>query len=189
MLFGSKDHSREAVKDLLWALPRNLIHGKESILKLRLLLCQNSLVIPFGGEYEKLLGYLFPQHSSYMLKTLVQCHKQHCSQCSVSQRAFAISCWLFLCSFKITFPQNHYHYRVLFTLNSLQVKTHKVLKQTLWKVPISSVILIFKIFASGIQDTVDCLLYYVNLQKKTGHSSNCLLVKMWLSCIKTITVF
>lgn len=77
--------------------------------------------------------------------------------------------------YKLAVSQKRYHYRALFTPNGLQVKTHQGVKQTLRKLPISSVIFVFKIFASGV---LDCLLYDVNPQKKIGHSPSCLLVRM-----------
>lgn len=130
-------------------------------------------------EYKKVLWCFPPWHSPHIPKPLVQCLKQDCGQCCVSHYVLSISLVDFSSrALNTVFLRNIIIIEHYLPWIVCRLKPIKVLKQTLWKVAVSSVLLIFKIFASGIQDTVDCLLYYVNLEHKRGHSSNRLLVRM-----------
>lgn len=81
---GIRTASREAVKHFFWGLPRNVVHGKEYMLKWSLFLHENSFV---GGIWESVV-VLSPQHSLHVPKPLVQCLKQDCGQCCVSHYVF-----------------------------------------------------------------------------------------------------
>lgn len=151
-----------------------MVCGKEHILKSRLFLHQSSLI---GGIWERVVVFspprflpIFPNTLFNVSNRIVDSVVSLCVPLSLVDSSFRALNSVFLRNITLI---EHYPPWIAFRL-----KPNKVLNQTLWKVAVSSVMLIFKIFTSCIQDTVDCLLYYVNLENKIGHSSNCLLIRM-----------